>query len=436
MTAGPGADESPSEGPRPERTSLRQTARLVPTVLKREAKKKSGTTPFLIWISFLISFAVSRIWVLAFRSVGGGKGKEEVIFSIGRNIILGGYHVHHIAVGVFLLAIAGWAALHWRGRHIARISAVMYGVGLGFIVDELGFIIGNIQPYRGDEEVFYLAVAIGAFLMSVVYFPSFWRSLRHDMRGVARLITSLPSLQDPKRKVTRREIDADVEEALGPAAPTDRDVERGELRKEAPPPPLEGTAAATDPQARPADMGPPTTASTGPPGADAAPAERHPVALAEATDVEPFDKQALLGRLLSRVIDVMILIIFAGLLLGLAKLILSLGSVFIGLSVVAMMQPIIVGILTLLVGVELFRAMLEYVRSGRIMLPFLVDAGILLGLRELATELYRGSPDPVLVAVIGGTLVALGGLRVFLVKTMLPPQTDRPTQGPGLGKWR
>lgn len=390
-------DGAPDRAASEERTatSLQRSARLFPAVVRREFKSKSSTTPFLIWVSFLLSFSLSRLYVILAGSASEGRGDtSQVSFAIGQNIIIAGYHVHHIAIGVLLLAVAGWLGLHYRGRQIARTSALMYGIGLGFIIDEVGFLIGNIRPYRGDVETFYIAIAIGALLMSAVYFPRFWRSVREDVRGVATLMYRLPSLNRPRSVRDGKEVDKELEQVLGP--PTGETPAPIQATPAVPPPP----SAIAEPRIQRRDHD--TETETG------------------GTARFSVDRDTLFSSLLAKVVDVMLIIIFLGLLLGLAKLILSLPSIFLGLSVRTMMQPILTGILTLLIGVELFRAMLEFMRSSRIMLPFLVDAGILLGLRELTIELSARAPEPVLVAVIGGTLVALGGLRVFLVKTMLP----------------
>ena len=148
--------------------------------IKREIFKRRRSTPFLISISFLTSFLAARLWVIYFQAAGAVT--PEVTYTVGRNVVLGGYHIHHITYGIILLAASAWLAINYWSKTIARISSIMYGLGLGLIVDELGFIIGGIKPYQGDTEVFYVAIGVIATLASIVYFPSFYRAIRRDMK--------------------------------------------------------------------------------------------------------------------------------------------------------------------------------------------------------------------------------------------------------------
>lgn len=157
----------------------------IPRLFKKEVYKSRRSTPFLISISFLISFLSSRLWVLLLKA---HETNPEGSFSIGKNVVLGGYHIHHIAYGIILISIAAWLSINYWSRQIARLSSVLFGVGLGFIVDELGFIIEGIEPYQADKEVFFVAVVILAAFLSVVYFPSFYKALRRDIKRWKRLI--------------------------------------------------------------------------------------------------------------------------------------------------------------------------------------------------------------------------------------------------------
>jgi hypothetical protein len=128
-----------------------------------------------MWVSFLIAFIWARVWVTYFSTtplVG-----IENVFQMGGRTVIFGYHPHHIATGILFVAIAGFIGLHYSGRVITRIAAVLYGIGLGLIVDEVGFVVSGIT-YRDDfPEVFILVVTISAWLMSTVYFPSFWKAV-------------------------------------------------------------------------------------------------------------------------------------------------------------------------------------------------------------------------------------------------------------------
>ena len=157
---------------------------LIPRKVKKEVKKNRRSTPFLVSISFLFSFLIARIWVI---TLGADQPSAQAT-SVGKNLILGGYHIHHITYGIIFVSVAAWLSINYWSRSIVRISSILYGIGLGFIVDELGFIIGGIEPYQADQEVFYIAVFIFGALLRVVYFPSFYRSIKREIRRWQRII--------------------------------------------------------------------------------------------------------------------------------------------------------------------------------------------------------------------------------------------------------
>ncbi|MBS3816325.1 MAG: hypothetical protein KGY76_02040 [Candidatus Thermoplasmatota archaeon] len=164
----------------PKKDKVIAGSKYIPDLLKKEIYKRRRSTPFLISISFLITFIAARLWVVFLKA--DAPVSSEVSYSVGRNVVLGGYHVHHITYGVVLLAISSWLAINYWSRSIARISSILYGSGLGLIVDELGFIIEGMEPYKADREVFYIAVGVIALLATVIYFPSFYRAIKRDIK--------------------------------------------------------------------------------------------------------------------------------------------------------------------------------------------------------------------------------------------------------------
>jgi len=151
----------------------------LPNKIKKEIFKRRRSTPFLISVSFLASFITARLWVIYLGATGAVA--PEVSYSVGKNLVMGGYHIHHITYGIVLLAVSAWLAINYWSKTMARISSILYGLGLGLIVDELGFIIGGIRPYQGDTEVFYVAIGVIATLASIVYFPAFYRAIKRDI---------------------------------------------------------------------------------------------------------------------------------------------------------------------------------------------------------------------------------------------------------------
>lgn len=162
-----------------EKKKLLKAITYIPRSLRSEVKKKRESVPFLISISFLVSFIIARSWVVLLGATQ--RPPPEGIVYVGRNVVIGGYHIHHITYGIILICISAWLAINYWSKTIVRISSISFGAGLGLIVDELGFIIGGIEPYRADQEVFYIAVLIVAVFLSLVYFPSFYDSAKRDL---------------------------------------------------------------------------------------------------------------------------------------------------------------------------------------------------------------------------------------------------------------
>lgn len=176
MASDPPPDRAAARAPGAARGLLSR----LPGLAVREFRARSATTPFLVWVTFTISFITIRLFATLAGSIGNDY--TDTTFYVGRNVVLGGYHIHHIGWGIVLVALAGWIALHWKGPNIARTAAILYGVGLGFIVDELGFVVGGVKPYRGDLlEVFTVGIALSGLFLSAVYFPSFWRGIRREV---------------------------------------------------------------------------------------------------------------------------------------------------------------------------------------------------------------------------------------------------------------
>jgi hypothetical protein len=53
----------------------------------------------------------------------------------------GDIHIHHFWYGIGLISIAGWIAIAWRNERLSRLCALLYGVGAGFVGDEVGLLL-------------------------------------------------------------------------------------------------------------------------------------------------------------------------------------------------------------------------------------------------------------------------------------------------------
>ena len=136
--------------------------------------------PFLITSSYLLSFLTIRILVIIAGSVQSPASQAakagEIRFYLGTNIILFGYHIHHLFIGIFLIALAGWLSITGRSRLTRGELAIIYGIGLGLFMDEVGLLLSWGDYWSATTYILSLLLA-GIFL-NIIYFPSFWSEVR------------------------------------------------------------------------------------------------------------------------------------------------------------------------------------------------------------------------------------------------------------------
>ncbi|MGW0363146.1 hypothetical protein [Streptomyces sp. NPDC002990] len=121
-----------------------------------------GKLPLLLaLLSFVFSFLVTRVITRAIRA---GKGPFK-------NITPGGVHVHHVVPGVILVIIGGFGAIG-SGAHGfgSALSAVLFGLGAGLVLDEFALILHLDDVYwteqgRKSVEMVVLTAALVALVL-------------------------------------------------------------------------------------------------------------------------------------------------------------------------------------------------------------------------------------------------------------------------------
>ncbi|WP_424214118.1 hypothetical protein ACN20G_19735 [Streptomyces sp. BI20] len=121
-----------------------------------------GKLPLLLaLVSFVVSFLVTRTIT---RLIRAGKGPF-------RNIRPGGLHVHHVVPGVVLVIIGGFGAVG-SGRYGfgALLSAVLFGLGAGLVLDEFALILHLDDVYWSEQgrksvEIVVLTAALVALVL-------------------------------------------------------------------------------------------------------------------------------------------------------------------------------------------------------------------------------------------------------------------------------
>ncbi|WP_231626332.1 hypothetical protein [Streptomyces apocyni] len=122
-----------------------------------------GKLPLLLaLLSFVGSFLATRTVT---RLIRAGKGPF-------RNISPGGLHIHHVVPGVVLVVIGGFGAVASGRQSIASmISAVLFGLGAGLVLDEFALVLHLDDVYWSEQgrqsvEVVVLTAAVVVLVLA------------------------------------------------------------------------------------------------------------------------------------------------------------------------------------------------------------------------------------------------------------------------------
>ncbi|MEU4658145.1 hypothetical protein AB0G32_30165 [Streptomyces sp. NPDC023723] len=121
-----------------------------------------GKLPLLLALgAFVLTFVVTRVVT---RLIRAGKGPFG-------NVRAGGVHIHHVVPGIVLTVVGGFGAVA-GGRHGfgSALSAVVFGVGAGLVLDEFALILHLDDVYwteagrKSVEVVVVTAALVGLML--------------------------------------------------------------------------------------------------------------------------------------------------------------------------------------------------------------------------------------------------------------------------------
>ncbi len=143
--------------------------------LTKRLREKNKETPFLIFVSFLISFLISRLYV--FFLVNGWTGRDIFPFET--------YMIHHFYYGLALIIIAGWISIVHKDKLSDRISAVLYGGGLGIFFDEIGLLLTHFTDYWAGIT-YTVVILISLLMLNFIFFAEFWKEISSGLRKYAK----------------------------------------------------------------------------------------------------------------------------------------------------------------------------------------------------------------------------------------------------------
>lgn len=79
------------------------------------------------------------VWCVAFAfALTVVAARSVSYFNPGFHFNYGEIHIHHYVYGIFIMSVAGYLALVFKGPRATFWVALLYGWGLGFIFDEMG----------------------------------------------------------------------------------------------------------------------------------------------------------------------------------------------------------------------------------------------------------------------------------------------------------
>lgn len=125
---------------------------------------------FIVFVSFAVGFVGARSVVVAAGLVGEGTSSGTLLGLPIYQLDFGSLHIHHYFYGFVTLAAVGWIAV-FRDSYSKRIVAVLYGLGMGVSVDEIGMLLTEGEYYSRST---YVAVMV----FVVVFLAALYRDLR------------------------------------------------------------------------------------------------------------------------------------------------------------------------------------------------------------------------------------------------------------------
>ena len=117
---------------------------------KFRTNSKKLQIQFIILSSFIISFFIARLFVAILNA--------DV--NPWCQLWVKGYRIHHFFFGIGLLVIGGWLGHVNCGKIITKISAGIYGIGLGLVADEFGLLLTFGDYWAEQSYIFFVLISL------------------------------------------------------------------------------------------------------------------------------------------------------------------------------------------------------------------------------------------------------------------------------------
>lgn len=121
---------------------------------------------FITFIVFLLAIIVSRCVVIWIEM-------DRPFLNFFR---FSDYHIHHFYMGILLIILSNWFLLFWNKKQyikeIKSLASILFGIGLGLIIDEFGLLLTMELDIKGDywapHSYYLIGIISGIFLYSII----------------------------------------------------------------------------------------------------------------------------------------------------------------------------------------------------------------------------------------------------------------------------
>ena len=133
-----------------------------------KAEHKHGLS-FLATLAFTAGFFGARLFHLAFPET---------------RIFFGDIHFHHFWYGLIMIGVSGWLGIVTNDERYNRIYALVFGLGAGFIGDEVGLLL-TFGDYSSTLTFDFFVAAVTAIIL-ITLFVRYHEEIEHDILRASR----------------------------------------------------------------------------------------------------------------------------------------------------------------------------------------------------------------------------------------------------------
>ena len=98
-------------------------------------------------------------------------------------VVHDGIHFHHFWYGLAMVVVTGWLGIVITTDRLGRLLAAIFGLGVGFIGDEVGLLL-TFGDYQSEITAWFFAGAISSIIL-VTLILKFRNQLEKDLIGVS-----------------------------------------------------------------------------------------------------------------------------------------------------------------------------------------------------------------------------------------------------------